>query len=155
MADKSTPAAAESAAADAPAEEKKRTRKPTAFGQTIRLSLFGHKAIRSNLPTAKAFGDAIVAAGILAGPNAEEPYATRVVTRTRKGSKSSVHSVSIYVANNGFEFTEANTGVRIATDTWDQLRPQLEALGLTADEEGLKKLAAILAANAPTPAAES
>ena len=145
MADATT-TKAEAPAADA----KKRTRKPTAFKQTIRLSLFGHSKVIATLPNAKDFGDAIVAAGILNGPDAENVNATRVVTRTRKGSKSSVHSVSIYVANNGFEFTEANTGVRIANDTWDVLRPQLEALGLSADEEGLKKLAAILAAQTPS-----
>ncbi len=137
---------ADAAAADKP----KRTRKPSEFKQTIRFALFGHNKVRANLPAAKELGDAIVAAGILNGPDEEAPYATRVVTRTRKGSKSSIHSVSVYVGPNGFEFTDANIGVKIATDTWDALRPQLEALGLTADEEGLKALAAILAANAPT-----
>lgn len=139
-------------AATPEADKPKRTRKPTAFKQSIRLSLFGHSGLTSALPAAKAFGEAIVAAGILNGPDEATPNALRVVARERKGSKSSIKSVSIYVAANGFEFAADEEFVRINNDVWDQLRPQLEALGLTADEDGLKALAAILAANQPTPA---
>lgn len=138
-------------AADAP-DANKRTRKPSEFSQTVRLALFGHKKLLASLPSAKAFGDAIVAAGFLNGDNSEAPNAIRVVTRTREGSKSSVKSVSLYVAENGYEFPEQD-GFRIDNAIWDALRPQLEARGLSADEDGLKQLAAMLAAGATaTPA---
>lgn len=137
-------------AATPEADKPKRTRKPTAFKPVTRLMLMLHGDITNPFKTAKEFGEAIVSAGILNGDNAESPNAQRVVARTRKDSKSSIKTVSVYVAANGFEFAADEEFVRINNDVWDQLRPQLEALGLTADEDGLKALAAILAANQPT-----
>lgn len=140
-------------AADAPvtAAKQKRDRKPSSFRQQIRASFFVHADTKLKL-LAKAIGDAIVAAGIVSGDDEANPLATRVVARTRSGSKSTVQSVSIYVAPNGYEFSADHvSGVRINADLWAELRPQLEARGLSADEDGLKALVAALAATAPTP----
>jgi hypothetical protein len=106
----------------------KRTRKPTPFNPSLRVTVSVHKeADFSTASVADTLGRAIEKAG----------FAVRVNQRARRKGSSGVgpQSAMVYVAPQGYEFaSEKERGVRLNAETANLLRPIAEAAGITVDE---------------------
>ncbi len=125
------------------ATAKKRTRKPSPFKPTARITV----SIHGSAAEAQNNGE-LIAADLAAS---YEGFATRVVHRTREGAgKDSIPSYMVYVAPQGYEFATATAGkggVRLDKDTADLLRTVAASMGLDpTDSASIAKVAKALAA---------
>ena len=122
-----------------------RTRQPSAFKPTVKITVLAHGSIDAN-------DASVTSLKALLEDSYSDSYAVRAIHRTRAaGGTDKVPSLSVYIAPKGYEFPTSATTSGLprdaVADVMTFLRAQASAMGLDpTDRDALMKVAAGLAA---------